>query len=160
MKMREIKRKLRLTYQKILLSITSKEHLHKMIKKRYGLVVGNTVVFNKLIDYGNLNSFAKYVSIGNNVMIAERVKLLMRDTSKGCFIEHKSRQEIAKNGNIVIGNNVFIGYGAIILPNTTICDNVIIGAGSVVSRSLIKSGVYVGNPAQWKKNISNYEKVK
>ena len=45
-----------------------------------------------------------------------------------------------------IGNNVSIGSNATILP-VNICDNVVIGAGAVVTRSITQSGIYAGNPA-------------
>lgn len=46
-----------------------------------------------------------------------------------------------------IGNNVSIGSNATILP-VSICDNVVIGAGSVVTRNITESGIYAGNPAK------------
>ncbi len=46
-----------------------------------------------------------------------------------------------------IGNNVSIGSNATILP-VDICDDVVIGAGSVVTKSIMEPGVYVGNPAK------------
>ena len=45
-----------------------------------------------------------------------------------------------------IGNNVSIGSNATILP-VSICDNVVIGAGSVVTKDIKKPGVYYGNPS-------------
>ncbi|TLD81376.1 N-acetyltransferase [Helicobacter sp. MIT 11-5569] len=47
-----------------------------------------------------------------------------------------------------IGNNVSIGSNATILP-VEICDGVVIGAGSVVTKNIIKQGIYAGNPAQF-----------
>lgn len=47
----------------------------------------------------------------------------------------------------VIGNNVSIGSGACILP-VNICNNVVIGAGSVVTKDITEPGVYLGNPAR------------
>lgn len=46
-----------------------------------------------------------------------------------------------------IGNNVSIGTNATILP-VRICDNVVIGAGSVVTKDIIEPGYYAGNPAR------------
>jgi acetyltransferase-like isoleucine patch superfamily enzyme len=46
-----------------------------------------------------------------------------------------------------IGNHVSIGSNATILP-VTICDNVVIGAGSVVTKDITQPGVYAGNPAR------------
>lgn len=51
-----------------------------------------------------------------------------------------------------IGNNVSIGSNATILP-VTICDNVVIGAGSVVTRDIVESGIYAGNPARKMRNL-------
>ena len=46
-----------------------------------------------------------------------------------------------------IGNNVSIGSNATIMP-VSICDGVVIGAGAVVTRNLLVSGIYAGNPAK------------
>ena len=62
------------------------------------------------------------------------------------------------NGNKVlwkethIGNNVSIGSNATILP-INICDNVVIGAGSVVTKNISKPGIYAGNPAKFLRKI-------
>lgn len=47
----------------------------------------------------------------------------------------------------LVANNVSIGSNATILP-VSICDNVVIGAGAVVTKNITQSGVYVGNPAK------------
>jgi NDP-sugar pyrophosphorylase family protein len=49
---------------------------------------------------------------------------------------------------IVVGSNVFLGYGAIIMPGVTIGDNVVIGAGAVVTRDIPANSVAVGVPAR------------
>lgn len=54
--------------------------------------------------------------------------------------------------NTIIGNNVNIGSNSTILP-IHICDNVVIGAGSVVTRNISKSGIYAGNPARFLRKI-------
>ena len=46
-----------------------------------------------------------------------------------------------------IGNHVSIGSNATILP-VDICDGVVIGAGSVVTKNITKKGIYAGNPAR------------
>jgi acetyltransferase-like isoleucine patch superfamily enzyme len=50
-------------------------------------------------------------------------------------------------GKTVIGNHVSIGSNATILP-VTICDHVVLGAGAVVTKSIIEPGIYAGNPAK------------
>jgi acetyltransferase-like isoleucine patch superfamily enzyme len=51
-----------------------------------------------------------------------------------------------------IGNHVSIGSNATILP-VSICDNVVIGAGAVVTRNITKPGIYAGNPARQLRTI-------
>ena len=46
-----------------------------------------------------------------------------------------------------IGSHVSIGTNATILP-VTICDHVVVGAGAVVTKDIVESGIYVGNPAR------------
>ena len=51
-------------------------------------------------------------------------------------------------GKITIGDNTFIGMGTIILPGVAVGKNVIVGAGSVVTRSIPDNVVAGGNPAR------------
>ena len=83
------------------------------------------------------------VTIGDNTVIAHGVM----------FINDLFATGGPANGDknlwksTTIGNNVSIGSNATILP-VSICDNVVIGAGSVVTRDIKESGIYVGNPAK------------
>jgi maltose O-acetyltransferase len=87
------------------------------------------------------------ITIGNNVTFAPRVHVLAHDASTKNSLGH------TKIGNVIIGNDVFIGASTIVLPNVTIADKTIIGAGSVVTHNLT-SGVYIGNPCT---KIAEYE---
>ena len=49
---------------------------------------------------------------------------------------------------ITIGDNVWLGGGAIVLPGVTIGENTVVGAGAVVTRDLPANVVAVGNPAR------------
>jgi acetyltransferase-like isoleucine patch superfamily enzyme len=53
-----------------------------------------------------------------------------------------------ENFEIIIGNNVYIGYGCLILPGAKIGDNVMIGAGSVVAGKIPSNSIAVGNPCR------------
>ena len=56
---------------------------------------------------------------------------------------------------MIIGNNVWIGSGANILPGVSIGDNSIIGAGSVVIKDIPANSVAVGIPAKVIKNLDD-----
>ena len=88
------------------------------------------------------------INIGDNVTMAPRCHILAHDASM------KKSLGFTKIGIVSIGNNVFFGAGTIVLPNVRIDDNTIIGAGSVVTHSLLGGGVFAGNPV---KKIYEYD---
>lgn len=59
---------------------------------------------------------------------------------------------------IHIGKNCWIGGGAIILPGVTIGDNVVVGAGSVVTKDLPDNVIAVGNPCRVLRKINEHDK--
>jgi acetyltransferase-like isoleucine patch superfamily enzyme len=83
------------------------------------------------------------VTIGNNCFIGHGVMFI-----NDVFKEGKpaaGKKELW--GKTTIGNHVSIGSNATILP-VNICDNVVIGAGAVVTKDILEPGVYAGNPAK------------
>lgn len=63
------------------------------------------------------------------------------------------------NMPVHIGKNCWIGAGAIILPGVTIGDQVVVGAGSVVTKDLPSNVVAVGNPCQMVREVSEHDRV-
>jgi acetyltransferase-like isoleucine patch superfamily enzyme len=87
------------------------------------------------------------IEIGNNVLISGNVQFLTHDGAVHIF--RKEISGITSNfGKIKIGDNCFIGFGAIILPNIQIGNNCIICAGAVVADSFPDGSVIMGNPAK------------
>lgn len=58
------------------------------------------------------------------------------------------------NGSVTIGKNCWISSGALIRNGISICDDVVIGLGSVVVKDINKPGIYVGNPAKYLKPVT------
>lgn len=83
------------------------------------------------------------VKVGENSIINTSA-LLEHDVSIGEHCHISTGAVI--NGGCQIGKRVFVGSNTVVVNNVGIGDDVIIGAGSVVLRSIIKKGVYGGNP--------------
>ncbi len=96
------------------------------------------------------------ITIGDHVLITNGVKMLTHDGSAFTLSYREKDAYYDIWGPITIGNNVYIGTDAIILPNVSICDNVIIAAGTIVSRSISEDGVYAGIPAKRIKSFEEY----
>ena len=62
------------------------------------------------------------------------------------------------NAPVHIGKNCWIGAGVIILPGVTIGDNVVVGAGSIVTRDLPSNVVAVGNPCKVMHEVNEHDK--
>jgi acetyltransferase-like isoleucine patch superfamily enzyme len=95
------------------------------------------------------------ISIGDNVTISDGVKLLTHDGSTWLVRDEAGRRYLYKR--IKIGNNVFIGVNSVIMPGVVVDDNVIIAAGSIVTKSIPGGCIVGGNPA---KKIGSFEKYR
>ncbi|MEG5041455.1 MULTISPECIES: acyltransferase [unclassified Microcoleus] len=87
-----------------------------------------------------------YVRIGNNVHFSS-CTLIGHDGSIA-MLNRAYNVKLDSVGKIDIGDNVFIGYGAIVLPNVTISSNAIVGAGAVVTKDVAEGDVVAGLPAR------------
>lgn len=115
-----------------------------------GVFVGPFVEIQKGVRIGvgskiQSHSFiCELVEIGSYCFIGHGVMFINDLFKEG----RPSGGDSSKWGKTVIGNYVSIGSNATILP-VSICDRVVIGAGSVVTKDIMKSGIYAGNPAQF-----------
>ncbi|WP_091153776.1 sugar O-acetyltransferase [Geodermatophilus africanus] len=85
------------------------------------------------------------ITIGDDVQIGPNVQLLT-PTHPVDPEPRRAKWEAAEP--ITIGDNVWLGGGAIVLPGVTIGENTVVGAGAVVTRDLPANVVVVGNPAR------------
>lgn len=142
-------------------SIGKRVHVDIDFHCEYGkhIFVGNNVIINMNCTFVDNNR----IEIGNNVLIASNVQIYTATHPV------KVAERLVQNWNensgqefshcyalpVTIEDNVWIGGGAIILPNVTIGKNSVIGAGSVVTRPIPANCVAVGNPCRVIKNIDN-----
>ena len=105
-----------------------------------GLAVGDNFVM--LEDVFVDPSHMWHIVIGNDVTLAPGVQILAHDASTK---RHLGRTRL---GKVAIGDRVFVGASAMILPGVTIGSDVIIGAGSIVTEDIPSGVVVAGNPAR------------
>lgn len=86
------------------------------------------------------------IEIGKNCMFSYNIEMRNADSHKIYTCKDKSRVNFPKD--IIIGDNVWISMGCIILKGCKIGDGSIIGAGSVVSRAIRENSIAVGVPAK------------
>lgn len=108
--------------------------------------IGNVKHHNSLVD----TLIPQLVEIGDNFISAPGSKILAHDASLFLY----SREYRCEK--TVIGNNVFLGANAVVLPGVTIGDGAIIGAGSVVTKDIPPFTVYAGNPATYRCTVEEY----
>ncbi len=95
------------------------------------------------------------IYIGDSVMIGPNVTI----ATAGHPVDPELRRKVAQfNIPVRIGNNVWIGAGAVILPGITIGDDSVIGAGSIVTKDIPAGVVAVGNPCRVLRPISDRDR--
>jgi acetyltransferase-like isoleucine patch superfamily enzyme len=87
------------------------------------------------------------IRIGDNTMIGPNVTIITVDHDIGR--EGKEAHNAHIPSPVTIGENVWIGAGALILPGVRIHDNAVVAAGSVVTRDVQENTVVGGNPAKF-----------
>jgi acetyltransferase-like isoleucine patch superfamily enzyme len=88
-------------------------------------------------------TFPKGVHVGQETYIAFDVRILTHDFTRGLYLDTR------------IGSHCFIGGRALVLPGVEIGDRVIVGAGSVVTKSVPSNCIVVGNPARVVRNCAD-----
>lgn len=121
----------------------------------YGCVIGDETFVGPFVEIQSHVTIGARCRIQSHAFICELVTI-----GDDCFISHgamfindlfeeggpaKGKRELWRSTKI--GNNVSIGTNATILP-VNICDNVVIGAGSVVTKDITEPGIYAGNPVR------------
>ncbi len=86
------------------------------------------------------------IEIGDHVAISSGTEFVTHDATGWVF--EGRHPNMGLFGTIKVGNNVFFGLKCLILPNTTIGNNCVIGAGSVVRGVIPDDSVVFGNPAR------------
>jgi len=121
----------------------------------YGCTLGDGVFVGPFVEIQRRVSIGARTRVQSHAFICELVTI-----GEDCFISHgamfindpfriggPARGDQTQWKETTIGNRVSIGTNATIMP-VNICDDVVIGAGSVVTKDITKPGTYAGNPAR------------
>lgn len=121
----------------------------------YGCIIADGCFIGPFVEVQKGVSIGRRTRIQSHSFVCELVAI-----GEDCFIGHGVmfiNDTFAKGGpargdksiwkSTRIGNRVSIGSNATIMP-VSICDDVVVGAGSVVTKSITEAGVYAGNPAK------------
>lgn len=121
----------------------------------YGATLGENCFIGPFVEIQKNVTIGARTKIQSHTFVCELVTI-----GNDCFIGHGVMfiNDLFQNGGPAqgdkllwkatkIGNKVSIGSNATILP-VSICDSVVIGAGAVVTKNIVKPGVYAGNPAK------------
>lgn len=108
--------------------------------------IGKVNMHSTFID----NLIPQAVTIGENFVSSLNSVILAHDASTYNHIrKHRIEQ-------VIIGDNVFLGCGAIVLPGVKIGDGAIVGAGAVVTKDVDPFTVVIGNPAKFHCTVAEY----
>lgn len=148
---------------------TDGDAICEIVKRLFGKSDGAFVNPPFYCDYGKnievgKNFFANYncmiidvarVTIGENCMMAPNVAIY----TAGHPIHPAARNSAYEYGiEVTIGDNVWLGGNTVVVPGVHIGSNVVIGAGSVVTKDIPDWSVAVGNPCRVVKKITEEDK--
>lgn len=113
-------------------------YLKRLVKN--GLMVGDCFQMEKGC---NIDAVCPWlIKIGDNVTFATNVCVLAHDAST------KKLTGYTRVGRVSVGDNVFVGYGSIILPGVSIGNDTVVGAGAVVTKDVPVGKIVAGVPAK------------
>lgn len=125
-------------------------NLLRSVKSVYYRLAGVHIGHNTMISLGaKIDTHKGNIFIGENCLITHGVHILSHDGALRLLDPGADRAGIVR-----VGNNVFIGVNAIVLPNVTIGDNCVIAAGAVVTKDVPPASLVAGNPAKIIRKLS------
>ncbi len=121
---------------------SSKEYTGLLKKRNFFYAMGN----NCNVNLGANITDPKLVKLGNNVRLSDCTILGHDGVVNMLNVAYNLKLDAV--GKVDIQDNVFIGHGAIIMPNVTIGSNAVVAAGAVVTKDVLSGDIVGGVPAK------------
>lgn len=121
--------------------------------RKAGVTIGNGCKLNDIPSWG---SEPWLISLGNHVEISSAVTFITHDGATWVFRNQEKYKDVIKYGKISIHDNCFIGMHSTIMPGVEIGPNAIVGAGSLVTKTVPEGCVYAGIPAKYICSVQEY----
>ncbi len=98
------------------------------------------------------------ITVGNDCLFANNISIITHDGGVSVLnnLDYFNGEKMDKIAPVTIGNNVYIGTSAMIMPGVKIGNNVVIGAHAMVTHDIPDNSLAVGIPARCIKNIDEY----
>ncbi|MCF2130353.1 sugar O-acetyltransferase [Strepomyces sp. STD 3.1] len=129
-------------------SLGAEAHVRPPLYVDYGSNI--TIGARTFVNYNLTALDVAAITIGEDCQIGPNVQLL---TPTHPLEPGPRRDKLEAALPITIGDNVWLGGGAVVLPGVTIGDNAVIGAGAIVTKDVPANVVAVGNPARPVRNV-------
>ena len=126
----------------------------------YGCTIGASCFIGPFVEIQSDVTIGQHTKIQSHSFVCSKVII-----GDHCFVGHGVMfiNDLFENGgpaggnaskwrSTTIGNHVSIGSNSTILP-VSICDRAVIGAGAVVTKDIVKPGIYAGNPARFMRSL-------
>lgn len=117
----------------------------------YATLIHPNVILSKFIEIGEGSIICAGSILGCDIKIGKHSHLNLKTTvGHDCIINDffTTAPNVSISGNCIIDKHVYLGTSSILKQGLTITSNVTVGMGAVITKNIIKSGVYVGNPAK------------
>lgn len=142
-------------YTRVYLKTNSNRYISYLRKS--GIKIGDNCVFRGPNSTEIDLSRPSLIEIGNYVDMNLNFTILTHDYVTSVFLR-KYKDFINSSGKVKIGNNIYFGKNCTILKGTTIGDNCIIGAGSLITKNIPENSVAAGMPAKVICSLDEYYK--
>ncbi len=114
------------------------------------LILGDRVIIG---SWANIRAGGGTITLGDNVLLAQKVSIIAANHSLSLSRPFRDSEWDENQVGVSIGSNVWVGAGATLLPGTTVGQNSVVAAGSVVTKCIPSQELWAGIPARFVRKL-------